>query len=362
MSQLSLCGVLVQVSAANNGHGDAVWRPAWPSAIPNSRSLVCAGQKACLVRVGCAGAAGRLPLRRGTVLIGCWVSPLWLLVPAPPVVGFTAASATVAAVECCWTFTSLAGALESPGPDRRRIPYALLNLQEPAQRLQISALASLRTQYGDARVRFDRFDVAYAVWWQRLNPHVALTVERLPFAHTSEVVATVLGEVSELPVFGSAVRVMEILARRYKRSRTLCHEPTLRELDELPHDQLGDAVTYLFARDLNAHGDYVLGVDAYEALVGGVSRVGGASFADAWLRDLVLQLDRGLVAVASRESLGWEQHDSQWGSADGGTQRRWASIRVPPGAASWARRVGRRGGAQHRPGVWRGALLPAPRS
>lgn len=200
----------------------------------------------------------------------------------------------------------------APDADRPPVPHALLNLQEPAQRSQISALASLRTQYGQSGIRFDRFDVAYAVWWQQLNPHVTLTAERLPFARSSEVIGTVLSEVSELPIFGSAVRVTEILARRLKRWRTIRHEPALRELDDVPHDQLGDAVTYLFAQDLNTCGDYLLCVDAYEALVGGVPRVGKASFADAWLRDLVWQLDRGLVAVATREPLGWDQHDPQW--------------------------------------------------
>jgi tetratricopeptide (TPR) repeat protein len=192
-------------------------------------------------------------------------------------------------------------------------PAALLNLQEPVQRTHISALASLRMQFGSARVRFDRFDIAYAVWWQRLNPQVALTRERLPFLRNSEAVAVVLDEVADVPVFGSALRVTEILARRLRRWRTIRHDATLQELDELAPEQLGDAVTYLFAQELNALDDYLLCVDAYEALVGGLQRLGRARYVDVWLRDLVWQLDRGLVAVASREPLGWDGHDPQWG-------------------------------------------------
>lgn len=103
-------------------------------------------------------------------------------------------------------FRRRAGRPQADGSDRRKLPSALINLQEPAQRTHISALASLRTQFGSAKVRFDRFDIAYAVWWQRTNPQVALTAERLPFARTSEAVTEVLQEVSEVPIFGSAVR------------------------------------------------------------------------------------------------------------------------------------------------------------
>ncbi|BCJ73772.1 hypothetical protein CS0771_33160 [Catellatospora sp. IY07-71] len=192
------------------------------------------------------------------------------------------------------------------------LPQATLNLQEPSQRPAPAGLGSLRAQFGRAGVRFDRFDLAYGVWWQRLNPHVALSADQLSWAAESDLMTSVLNEASGVPVFGVAVKVLEIAARRFKRWNLIRHDATLLELNELTVDQLGDAVVYLFAQDLEKHGRYLLCVDAYEALVGGVARAGTAALADVWLRDLLGQLDRGLVAVASREPLGWVRHDPGW--------------------------------------------------
>lgn len=70
-------------------------------------------------------------------------------------------------------------------------------------------------------------------------------------------------------------------------------------------------MTYLFAQELNEQGRYLLCVDAYEALVSS-PQLGRASWSDVWLRDLVWQLDRGLVVLAGREPPGWQRHHPQW--------------------------------------------------
>jgi len=60
------------------------------------------------------------------------------------------------------------------------VPTARLNLQEPSQRSALAALGSLRAQFGAAGVSFDRFDLAYGIWWQRLNPQVPSPASRCP--------------------------------------------------------------------------------------------------------------------------------------------------------------------------------------
>ncbi|MGF1647180.1 MAG: phosphotransferase family protein [Kineosporiaceae bacterium] len=199
---------------------------------------------------------------------------------------------------------------------RRRVPEdvstAQLNFQEPAQRSSLAALGTLRSQFSQSRIKFDRFDIAYAVWWQRLNPLVALSEKRLPWAAESEVLVDVMDAFAGLPIFSNSVKILDFAAKRFSRWNAIRYDQTLQDLDELSLDQLGDAVTYLFANDLDRHGRYVVLIDAYEALAGGVSRQGMMAQDIAWFRDLLGQLDRGLTVIASREPVGWARRDPEW--------------------------------------------------
>ncbi|HEU5156760.1 MAG TPA: ATP-binding protein [Streptosporangiaceae bacterium] len=193
----------------------------------------------------------------------------------------------------------------------KRCRVASLDLQIPAHRQQEDALAVLRFQLGERDVRFDRFDIAYAVQWQRLHPHLRISRSDLPFAEHSEVLTEAIDSTAGVPVFGTAVHLLRLLekaASSQRRRRRIKIDETLRQLDELPGADLVDAVTYLFAEDLReatTDKPYVILIDAYEAL-------GRSATAGVWLRDLVAQLDRGLVVLASREPLGWESYDSEW--------------------------------------------------
>ncbi|MFC5182529.1 aminoglycoside phosphotransferase family protein [Actinomadura harenae] len=188
---------------------------------------------------------------------------------------------------------------------------ATLDLQVPAMRQQEDALAVLRVGLGRQGVRFDRFDIAYAVWWQRLHPHLRLTRSQLPFIAESEALTQILDGAAGVPVFGTGVglvRLLEKVSTSARQRHRIKHDETLSALDELGNAELADAVTFLFAEDLraaSAERGYVVLVDAYEAL-----RRGAAS--DVWLRDLVAQLDRGLTVVASREPVEWHAHDASW--------------------------------------------------
>ena len=198
---------------------------------------------------------------------------------------------------------------------------ATIDLQVPALRRQDDALAVLRAQLGSQGVGFDRFDIAYAVLWQRLHPHLRLSKSELSFVAYSAILTDIIGDVSGLPVFGTALGLIKLLDRGttdVRRRFQIRRDSTLQTLDALPNGELSDAVTYLFAEDLRAaSGDKksVVIIDAYEALVPTLPYTGRVQLADAWLRDLVGQLDLALVVIASREPLHWEIHDPDWKKA-----------------------------------------------
>lgn len=185
---------------------------------------------------------------------------------------------------------------------------AELDLQVPAQRSQAEALAVLRRQFGEQGVRFDRYDIAYAVLWSRMHPHLKISREGMPFAQESEVLSAVLDSAVGVPLAGSAVQLVRLAERArtgVQTRRRIAEDETLRQLDELPVSALTDAVTYLFASDLREGSKdrpYTVFIDAHEAMRGAD---------DAWLRDLVGQLDRGLTVLASREAVSW---GSEWES------------------------------------------------
>lgn len=195
---------------------------------------------------------------------------------------------------------------------------AVLDLQVPAMRQQENALAVLRTEFGRQKVSFDRFDIAYAVLWQRLHPNLRITRRDLPFLAESEVLTTILDDAAGVPVFATAIGLLKLAERAtswMRRKRAVQADEVLRMLDELENTEVLDAVTYLFAEDLRAASlgrPFVVFVDAYEALVPTPVRTGRAGAADVWLRDLISQLGMGLVVVASREPLRWQTHDTEW--------------------------------------------------
>lgn len=196
-------------------------------------------------------------------------------------------------------------------PRDRKSATAALNLQEPDLRSAIGGLADLRSQLGETGVSFERFDIAYARWWQRLHPMQPLSAAPHPWVQGAEIVGEVVGEAFGAGLVGSAVRAVDATARKMRERRLMQDDRVLREFPELSLEGQRDAVVHLFAEALNEH-LHVLLLDAYEAL--------GAD--GVWVRDLCGQLD-GLVVVASREPLDWERHHPEWPG-------RIRSVQVPP--------------------------------
>lgn len=191
-----------------------------------------------------------------------------------------------------------------------------LDLSVPAMCQQVNALVAMRTQLGESDVRFDRFDIAFSFAWQRMHPHLRLSESELPFLDSGSILADLFDNVTSVPILGSVTGVIELGSRakhRIERWHRARRDGVLRQLDSLSMEHLSDALTHLFAEDLNSSSDfYLLTVDSYESLVPDPLAHAQAVTQDLWLRDLISQCTNGLVLLASREPLRWHVADPSW--------------------------------------------------
>ncbi|TDC41382.1 hypothetical protein E1281_37410 [Actinomadura sp. KC345] len=110
---------------------------------------------------------------------------------------------------------------------------ATLDLQVPAMRQQETPSRSCAWNSAARASGFDRFDIAYAVLWQRLHPHLRLSRNDLPFVDESEALSQVLDGAAGVPVFGTGVGLLRLLGK----ART-SHAPisSFRRRTCVPHD------------------------------------------------------------------------------------------------------------------------------
>ncbi len=115
---------------------------------------------------------------------------------------------------------------------------ALLDLQIPVMRGQSEGLAGLRMQLGtEDGVSFDRFDIVYAVAWQRFHPHLRIGTGDLPFSDQSEALSAVIDAAAGVPVFGTAFHLLRLLSSAkssVRRRRTVKVRYRFRALGSTP--------------------------------------------------------------------------------------------------------------------------------
>ncbi len=218
---------------------------------------------------------------------------------------------------------------------------AVVDFEAPGLRQRDPVLLHLREQFHRQDVRFDRFDIAYAVLWQRMHPHLRMNERDLPLARESEILSQMLADVAQLPMIAGAVGLLRLADRLrldVRRRLRIRNDERLQRLDELSEPgRLGDlarTVGELFVDELceAAHErPFVIFMDCYEALVPEPVRTGRVAASDEWLRELLGPMAHGLVVVAGREPLGWNRHKDVWGWTERTSDHRL------PGLPRWAR-------------------------
>jgi len=203
------------------------------------------------------------------------------------------------------------------------VSYAVVDFDMPSHRDQETALSVLRkTLQSRYKVPFNTFDVAYATYWQKSRPDVALQKSTFPFWEEGAIVADLVSLLGDAPVVGWVPKLAKVAG---KGSRVLSEWWTkrghveLRELPTLEAVQIAERLPMFWAADLRdflrtRQAQAVLFLDTYEALTEGERSEGKLLQRDAWVRELAAQLPEVLWVVCGREKLRWEDVDKDWGS------------------------------------------------
>ncbi len=201
-------------------------------------------------------------------------------------------------------------------------PHAVTDFALPSHRDQETALSVLRKALRDRyRIPFNTFDVAYATYWQKSRPDVALKKNTFPFWEEGAIVADLVSLLGDAPVVGWIPKIAKMAGKGSKVLGdwwTKRGHAELRELPTLEAVQIAERLPMFWAADLRdflrtKQTQAVLFLDTYEALTEGERSEGKLLQRDAWVRELAAQLPEVLWVVCGREKLRWEDVDKDWG-------------------------------------------------
>lgn len=196
-----------------------------------------------------------------------------------------------------------------------------IDLQVPSLRRHDAAIYYIaHCLRADYKLRFPRFDIAYAAYWQRTNPQTPMTRKELPLLAESEVLSELVSAMTEIPGVGlvvSVVRLLDLLSRRGAKWQRVREDPDLQNLDRLDAHEVLDALTFLFARDLKESisgrtEPLAVFFDAHEALWEDIIVRATGDERDAWIRDLIVQTPGILYVVSGRDALTWHHANTEW--------------------------------------------------
>ena len=204
---------------------------------------------------------------------------------------------------------------------RPELLIAALDFTTEQYRNASDALAALRQSlHQDHGVDFRTFDIAFAVWWKKANPTVALRTSSIPFIDEGSLAAQVLAAVAQLPVVSWVPAIARVALKGEQAMVEWWSKRGEQELAALSDMEPADILERLpafWAADMKEHlqrteTGVVLFLDTYEALTG-KERAEGAQFSrDAWVRELVTHLPEALWVICGREELRWGEADAAW--------------------------------------------------
>jgi len=190
--------------------------------------------------------------------------------------------------------------------------------------LEIRNLLTVNPNY---KINFSSFDFAYAAYWQKLNPSIALDEKGLNKLQNSDllndIAVGVLGGLDSIP----GINVIPKIVLLAKKSNDALNTWWLKqgaqifqELESLSVSEIKERLPMFFSADLsryftdNPTKNFCLFIDTYEALWENATKEGKFFEVDEWIRELISNLPEVLFVIAGREKLRWKEVDSGWES------------------------------------------------
>lgn len=197
-----------------------------------------------------------------------------------------------------------------------QIDFELSIFREPE-----TALYHLRKSLKDKyKIDFTAFDIAYAVYWQKTHPQLALSKENIPFIDEGSLLSSILSSASGIPLVGLLPSLAQSAFKGHKQLKNWWIKRGQKELYDLPSlspKEILEKLPMYFSFDLKDFLDKksqkaVFFVDTYEALWENKTLDGAFFDRDSWLRELIAQLPGSMWLIFGREKLRWNELDPDW--------------------------------------------------
>lgn len=206
-----------------------------------------------------------------------------------------------------------------------RAVKTILNFKEEKHRTPSEAMIWLREELKrQYQIKFTSFDLAYIIYWKKLNPQVSLKAkeEALPFLEEGSFIGEVIHQLENVPIAQWFPKTLKFISGIAKYKDTLQWwlgngKAILEQLETLLPHEIEERLPAYWAADLKVHlannqARTIIFIDTYEALWEKSRQQGSFYDKDAWLQEWVLQLPEVLWVICGREKLQWAQTNPGW--------------------------------------------------
>ncbi|ALS74138.1 hypothetical protein AUC31_02195 [Planococcus rifietoensis] len=205
------------------------------------------------------------------------------------------------------------------------IVKTILDFKEEKHRTPSEAMIWLREELKKQHhIKFTSFDLAYIIYWKKLNPQVSMKAkdEALPFLEEGSFIGEVIHQLENVPVAQWFPKTLKFISGIAKYKEILQWwmgngKAILEQLQDLLPHEIEERLPAYWAADLRAHlaskqAGAVIFIDTYEALWEKSRQQGSFYDKDAWVQELVLQLPEVLWVICGREKIQWAKTNPAW--------------------------------------------------